>query len=248
MAYCPKCGVEVDDTVKSCPLCQFPIPDVHAFDEQSSYKKDETLEILKKYPQAYNIYQDYRLKVKNQIFFAVLIVFVSAIVIMSMIKFFYPVSEPILRVVLVITISLVFYVFFLFGYLRPFLNITGLFMTTLYLSYALARLSGGQAWFLDYALPLNVLAYISVLSAYYMYKKSKNKRHFGFFPTFIILTIAILCIGIDAVVSMNIHETIRLSWSIIVAVGCLSVAIILRIVTRSLTENMKEVIRRRLHL
>ncbi len=248
MAYCPKCGVEVDDTVKSCPLCQFPIPDIHAFDEERAYKDDETPEILRKYPQAYNIYQDYRLKVKNQIFFAVLIVFVSAIVIMSMIKFFYPVSEPILRVVLVITISLVFYVFFLFGYLRPLLNITGLFLTTLYLSYALAKLSGGQVWFLDYALPLNILVYVNVISAYYMYKKSKNKRHFGFFPTFIILTIAIICVGVDAVVSMNIQGAIRLSWSIIVGVGCISVAIILQIVTRSLTESMQEVIRRRLHL
>lgn len=248
MAYCPKCGVEVDDTVKSCPLCQFPIPDIHAFDDEKPFKEDETFEILKKYPQAYNIYQDYRLKVKNQIFFAVLIVFVSAIVIMSMIKFFYPVSEPILRVVLVITISLVFYVFFLFGYLRPFLNITGVFVTTLYLSYTLARISDGQIWFVDYALPLNILVYVNVLSAYYMYKRSKNKGHFGFFPTFIILIIAILCLGIDGVVSMNIHGTIRLSWSIIVAVGCLSVAIILRIVTKSLTESTKEAIRRRLHL
>jgi uncharacterized membrane protein YecN with MAPEG domain len=248
MAYCPKCGVEVDDTVRSCPLCQFPIPDVHAFDEENVLRDDETLEILKKYPQAYNIYQDYRLKVKNQIFFAVLIVFISAIIIMYMIKFFYPVSEPILRYVLVITISLVFYIFFLFGYLRAFLNITGLFVTTLYLSYSLARLSGGQTWFFDYAVPLNILVYLNVLAAYYMYKKSKSKRRFGFFPTFVILMIAILCLGIDALISMNIHNSIRLSWSIIVAVGCGSVAIILRIITKNLSEHMKDTIRRRLHL
>ena len=248
MAYCPKCGVEVDDTVKSCPLCQFPIPNVHMFDEKSEPQEEMNLEILKKYPQAYNIYQDYRLKVKNQIFFAVLIVFISAIVIMYMIKFFYPISEPILRYVLVITISLVFYVFFLFGYLRAFLNITGLFVTTLYLTYSLARLSSGQEWFFDYAIPINILVYLNSLAAFYMYRKSKSKRRFGFFPTFVLLIIAVLCLGIDAVISLNIKGDIKLSWSIIVAVGCLSVASVLRVVTKNLTEHMKETIRRRLHL
>lgn len=57
MAYCPKCGVEVDNNVKNCPLCDFPIPDI------GEEPKGE-----KRYPLAVNTYPEDHLEKKNQIF------------------------------------------------------------------------------------------------------------------------------------------------------------------------------------
>ena len=45
MPYCAKCGVEVENGVKNCPLCKFPIPDILSGEE----KKDENIQKLKIY-------------------------------------------------------------------------------------------------------------------------------------------------------------------------------------------------------
>ncbi len=249
MPYCPKCGVEVDEIIQQCPLCQFPIPNIHAYDDVTLNEGEKPIELLKKYPQAYNIYQDYRLKVKNQIFLAVVIVFISAIVIMSLIKFFYPVSAPVLRVVLILTISAVFLIFFSFGYLRTVLNITGIFATFMYLFFSLAKISGGE-WFLRYALPLNILAYINVLLIYYIYKKTQRKKRKKFFPLYSLMMVAILALEVEGVITLDFSNgfSVSWSWSFIVAVGCVFLALILEIVTKRMTENMKEVLRRRFHI
>ena len=57
MPYCAKCGVEVENGVKNCPLCKFPIPDILSGEgkkeEERKYPKLEFRPIPQSRPNLY---------------------------------------------------------------------------------------------------------------------------------------------------------------------------------------------------
>ncbi len=78
MAYCAKCGVEVENGVKNCPLCKFPIPDILSEKEEK-----------RSYPKAENIYREELQKRKNQIFYSIFVIFAVAFIVFLFIKIKY---------------------------------------------------------------------------------------------------------------------------------------------------------------
>jgi len=101
MAYCPKCGVEVEDDVKCCPLCDFPIPDVN----DGNYPHDA------KYPQAINTYDEDHLGKKNKAFFSLTIIAISIMVIIGVIYLVYPWNHELLKYIALADLSIFAIVF-----------------------------------------------------------------------------------------------------------------------------------------
>lgn len=240
MAYCPKCGVEVDNSVSECPLCEFPIPDISGPDRVELKKSN-------KYPEVKNIYSAYLEGVKNQVYFVVAVLLVSILLILTVIDSVFKVESSITNYFYLVTIALAAYIYFGLGFLRGSFNIIGITVTTVFLTFFLNNIIGGD-WFMTYALPLCILAYLSSIAFHYMFKHSSRKNRFGYLPTFVLLIVASLCIGVDAIVSWNLGGRVRLTWSFVAAMGCMCVVFILHFVINRIPDSTKETIRRKFHL
>lgn len=240
MAYCPKCGVEVDNNIRSCPLCDFPIPDITGVGEAS----DLTYE---KYPEASNIYEEHRHALQIRVFLLMLVLTVSVLAILFAVSIIYPASEPIIRYLLPIFSAVFFYSFFFIGFLNKYSTMTGLALTTLALTFTLSNLMVGS-WFLSYALPLIILVYVNSLFFMYIFSHSKRKKRLGYLHSFILLILAILSLGVDGIISYNIRNRIDLTWSIIVAFVCMTVAYLVHFIVNHLPTEFKETVQRKLHL
>ncbi len=240
MAYCPKCGVEVDDSIRKCPLCEFPVPDIHGSGDRIEADRD-------KYPEAANIYEAYRSKVKNQVYFVITILLLSSMLILTLVRFIYPVDSRIIAYIFYVVLALFMYTFFTYGYMNWLFNMTGIGVATLFLTYSIGKI-GGQSWFMPYALPLISWVYVNALAFGYMYKHSAKRNRLGYLPRFVLLIGASLCLGIDGIVSSNMPSGLRFTWSLIVAISCFVIAYVLDVVLNHLPEHVKESLRRRFHV
>lgn len=242
MAYCPKCGVELDAYVKNCPLCEFPIPDIG---ENPELKE---LEGLHKYPNAINTYRrDYRI-IKNKVFFSVLLIVISSIIILSVLKLIYPASTQIANYVVIIVIAFLLYLFFGFLYLKPAYNVIGILLTTIFLTYSIDYQVGEVDWSFTYALPIIIILYLDITIFRFFYKISKHKNQFIYLPTVCLLFTSILCVGIDGVVTYNLHGRVYLSWSIIVLICGGTMAFTLLGIYHGLPDKSKAWLKRKLHV
>jgi len=239
MPYCPKCGVEVDDIITECPLCKFPIPNVG---------REEIKESLQaKYPVANNIYLEHKQKIKSQIFFVIIVILISALVVLSVVEFVYPVKGTITSYLFIVLLSLFIYSFLVFGFLNRGLTILGMTLTTMVITFFLSKINDGN-WFKTYALPLIIVVYINVVAFDYIYRHSKKKNRFGYLPAFSLLICSSLCLGIESIISLNIYGVIHLTWSLIVSVTCILVAYLLHIIINNLSDMSIERIKRKFHL
>ncbi|MBC7961241.1 MAG: hypothetical protein H7X94_15390 [Vallitaleaceae bacterium] len=242
MAYCPKCGVELDNYIKNCPLCDFPIP--NTLDPSSQIEEDA----LKKYPHAININRKDQMIMKNKIFFSFLVVVISAVIILAILKLIYPHSAIVADYAMLTFIALLFYMFFLFGYLKFGFNLIGLALTTLFITYSIDYQMESVSWFLNFALPIVSVIYVDALIFFFLYKKSRKRNQFVYVPSLSLLFLSILCMGIDGVISHELRGTLRLSWSLIVLISSSAITIILLGVYHGIPEKSKTWLKRKLHV
>lgn len=241
MAYCPKCGVELDSYIKNCPLCEFPVPDIG---EDMGLEGKGT----HKYPNAISTYRrDYRV-IKNKIFFSFVLIVISTIIILAVLKLVYPASTHIANYVLIIIIAILFYMFFFFSYLKSAYSVIGILLTTVFLTYAIDYQVGTIGWAYSYALPIVAILYVDITIFRVLYKVSKHKNQFIYVPSVCLLFISILCVGIDTVISRNIKGNIHLSWSLIVLICGGAIAFTVLGIYHGLPEKSKAWLKRKLHV
>lgn len=239
MAYCPKCGVEVEHHVDQCPLCQFPIPDIS--------EEGQTLHIDYKYPEASNVYSAYRERIKNRIYFVLMVVLISALVVLAAVKLLYPVREDVIQYIFISVLTMFILAFFSYGFFSWGINITGFAAAVLFLNYFIAGMND-HSWFLSYAVPIVLVVYLDSLAFHYMFMHSKKRQRLSYVPIFVLMIISSICISVDGVISYNWYGQIRLTWSLIVALSCMSVGFILHSVIKYLPDQSKEKLRRKFHM
>ncbi len=238
MAYCPKCGVEVECDVKKCPLCDFPIPDI------GEVCKEED----KRYPQAINTYPEDHLEKKNMVFFSIGIITLSILLILLVINFIYPWTDFIGFIGLIV-VGLFALIFFSLGYLKAWKNYLGIYLTLVVVLFFIYDLTNGQnLWFSHYAFPILSLIYLDVLIFRLVLKYTRKKSEFVFMPTSLISFIIILALGIDGIVTMNLSASFGLSWSLIVAISGLAVILLLQVIYHRLSEKTLKKIKKKMHL
>ncbi|GKX31555.1 hypothetical protein SH1V18_40350 [Vallitalea longa] len=239
MPYCSKCGVEVDNDTKKCPLCDFPIPDVG---------EDTNEQSINVFPEAENIYQ-YRVNVvKNKVFFTLIIILLSCIPILFSIKVFYPSVTIKINYIINIIIASVFYLFFLFGYLKVNYNILGIGLTSIILMHRLDNVDENMTWFFDYAVFIIILVMMILYIGVFFYKRIKKEIHAIYTLMYIFFGTGILCLGIDAIISYRSDDVIKLSWSIIVLISSTAVCLLILGLYYGLPEKLRNKIRRKLHV
>lgn len=241
MPYCPKCGVEIDYKIKSCPLCTFPIPKI---DKDTSPIATEN-----KFPQPENIYYEELLKMKNQAFFAISILIFSAVMVLMTIGSIFRVSQLAVTYSIISVISAWFYIFLFFGYIRSkYHSILALGFITICLTYGLDNVDHELNWFYTYALPIIILAVLILFLLLYLYNRSKLKNQFVFIPAHLCIGISLFSAALECILDFQANRAIQLSWSLIVFIVLMSIALILIGLYYKLPDRMKEKIKRTLHI
>lgn len=239
MAYCPKCGVEVEDDMKSCPLCDFLIPDVNA----GKYPQDP------KYPQAINTYDEDHLGKKNKAFFSISIIAASIMLIIGVIYLVYPWNHVLLKYIALADLSIFAMVFFAMGYLKPNYNFLGAYITVVVTCLSVFLILGSQTnWFLSYAFPIATLVYLDVSLFRFVLKHTRHKSQFIFIPANLILFVIVLAIGIDGIISLNVLGSIVLSWSLIVAVSGFCIIVLLQTIYHRIPEKTRRMLKNKMHV
>ncbi|MDO4287704.1 MAG: hypothetical protein Q4C55_00825 [Eubacterium sp.] len=238
MAYCPKCGVEVDNDVKNCPLCGFPIPDIG---EAGSGER--------RYPLAVNTYPEDHRERKNKIFYSLEILCLAMLCVGLVLELVFGNFSRGIRIFLAADVALACYLLFAFGYLRPWLNFIGFYLTTLGLGYFIYRSGVNPVdWFTCYLLPIATLAYLDLNLFLFIYRKNRRKNQFIFVPVTILGFTILLTLGIDATVSYNLLGHISLRWSLIVLVSCMAIIVVLMGLYYGAPEKTKAYLKKKLHV
>ncbi len=237
MPYCPKCGVEVDKKRKTCPLCNFNIPPIN---EEEINEEKET------FPHAENIYREELIRRKNIAFYTVEMILLSMLGIFMVISEVYNVSF--MSYFIASTLSLIFYVFFFFNYLKKKYNYLGIFITTILLTYTLSRFTESSLWFLKYSLPIILVTFGDILFVGYLYNKFKSKNAFIYNPVLFLIFVSIISLGIDFIVSLALNFDRLLSWSLIVCVSTLPIVVIMLGIYHKTSEKVKETLKKRFHI
>ncbi|HPT75184.1 MAG TPA: DUF6320 domain-containing protein [Defluviitaleaceae bacterium] len=240
MPYYPRCGVELDYHIKNCPLCQFPIPEIP---EENNHINVE------KFPRPENKYFEEILKVKNQIFFTLSILILSAVLVLMTINSIIETHPLAINYSIISVIAAWFYILILLGYLSNlYYSILGIGIVTGCLTLALDSVDGKMNWFFTYALPIIILVLLIIYLFLYLYNRSKLLNQFIFIPSYLFIAVALLSVGLECILDFQANQSIHLSWSLIVFIILVSLAVLLLGLYYKLPEMIKEKIKRKLHI
>ncbi|MGL4607164.1 MAG: DUF6320 domain-containing protein [Eubacteriaceae bacterium] len=238
MAYCPKCGVEVENKIEKCPLCEFPIPDI-----------GEGEEVGNKYPKAINTYSEDHLGKKNKAFFTIGIIALSMLVILFVIALVYPWNHQIILYIGIGDLCIFSIVFFSMGYLKPKYNFLGVYLTLIIGSFCI-YISGNNegGWFFDFALPIATLAYIDVTIFRLIFRHNRHRSQFIYIPSNLILFAIVLSLGMDGIISYHFLGILQLTWSLIVAASGGCIIILLQVIYHRIPEKTRKMLKKKMHV
>lgn len=233
MSYCVHCGVELDPSLKRCPLCDTPVIDPNSI---------PYFEATSPYPSKRGKVEPARRK-DAAIFVSVLLVTICATC--GLLNWLVFPKAP--WSLLVIGFCLVLWVmclpFIFFRKLSPYLSV---FLDGLAISFYLfliSRLTGSSDWLFYLGLP--IAAMFTVLFEALLLLIRKVYRSFFAVTLYVFSLISLSCIGIELLCRNFLGDPLRITWSAIVLTVC--VVFIIAIVMILLMPRVREEARRRLH-
>lgn len=242
MAYCPKCGVELELQRKNCPLCQFPVP-------------QELMELHTQnpsYPEPINAQHDDAQVIRNKIFYTYAMVSIAIIIIAFSVNYVYDLpklAQNALLYGIVIILGSNALLFLVLGFIKNIKSILlGIGITSILLAFLLNFLQGEISWALSYAFPIVFTATLFFMLASIIYLKSAHTNHFIFVPIYICLALAPLLPIIETVIQLNLYGQLSLSWSIIGTISLLSFSGVISGLYLKLPDYVKEKLIRLFHI
>lgn len=233
MSYCVHCGVELDPSLKKCPLCDTPVIDPNNI---------PYFEATSPYPPKKGKVEPARRK-DAAIFVSVLFLTIS--ITCGLLNWL--VFPRILWSLLVIGFCLVLWVicipFIFYRKLSPYPAVLLDGLAVAFYLYLISRLTGSADWLFYLGLP--IVALFTLLLEVLLALILKVNRSFFAVTLYIFSVISLSCIGIELLCRHFLGDPIRLTWSAIVLTVC--VVFIIAIVTILLLPRVREEARRRLH-
>lgn len=233
MSYCVHCGVELDPSLKKCPLCNTPVLDPGNIP----------------YFEATSPYPDRRGKVEPArrkdaaIFVSVLLSTIS--ITCGLLNWL--VFPRTLWSLLVIGFCLILWVicipFIFCRKLSPYLAVLFDGLAVSFYLYLISRLTGSADWLFYLGLPITAM--FTFLPEIFMLLILRVNRSFFAVTLYIFSMIPLSCIGIELLCRNFLESPLRITWSAIVLTVC--IVFIIAIVTIMLLPRVREEARRRLH-
>ena len=225
--YCIKCGVELEDGAKRCPLCETPVPEIKGLEEKKFVKEYPIINI--------NLYEMKMKKVKKAIFlsfFTISIISILEVLFQNLIMYgklewgYYAIP------------SILIFDLGLFVFLDSYRMRTNLFLLLSgFTSYFLLLDFGDKklTWSLRLGIPIVLALYLISLIFSYVWDKHKSDRLK--ILNFFIFFVGIFLLILELVISK------KMTWSIFSSIPLFILSIMLRYAYKSYKEEFK----RRLH-
>ena len=225
--YCIKCGVELEDGAKRCPLCETPVPEIKGLEEKKFVKEYPMINI--------NLYEMKMKKVKKAVFlsfFTISIISILEVLFQNLIMYgklewgYYAIP------------SILIFDLGLFVFLDSYRMRTNLFLLLSgFTSYFLLLDFGDKklTWSIKRGIPIVITLYLISLVFSYVWDKHKSDRlkMLNFFIFFVGIFLLIL----ELIISK------KMTWSIFSSIPLFILSIMLRYAYKSYKEEFK----RRLH-
>lgn len=217
MPYCSRCGVEVDNHVENCPLCNTPI---QHFEEGAAAESRYPSDTAESKPRMTD-------RVRRRILWEVLtLLYAIAVIVVvgsdlrvdaAMDWSLYPTISIVL--VWIYTTLLIFFRH------HPVTIITGVIISTIAYLAAIDLVDGTLDWFFPLGLPIFAffVTIAGILSGIAVRAKERGLN----VVAFVLIGIAVFCLGVDLLVSHYLTGGVHFSWSIVVLLTLVPVSIIL---------------------
>ena len=225
--YCIKCGVELEDGAKRCPLCETPVPEIKGLEEKKFVKEYPTINI--------NLYEMKMKKVKKAVFlsfFTISIISILEVLFQNLIMYgklewgYYAIP------------SILIFDLGLFIFLDSYRMRTNLFLLLSgFIAYFLLLDFGDEklTWSLRLGIPIVLALYLISLIFSYVWDKHKSDK-------LKILNFFIFFVGIFLLI-LELIISKKMTWSIFSSIPLFILSIMLRYAYKSYKEEFK----RRLH-
>jgi hypothetical protein len=214
MAYCSQCGVELEESISECPLCNYKVPEDLVKSDTQNFSA---------FPEAINAYERQQYVTRNKILYTYSMIVIAGALIALTLNFITDSSTDLFKYIMVCLITSVIILFLLLGYIKKIERIiVGLGITALVMSLVLDGINGKLLWSVYYALPM---IFYSTLVAFFVakkYSKSAYTNHFIFIPVYICIALAMILPVIELVIALNIRHRFYMSWSIISTISLLA--------------------------
>lgn len=234
MSYCVNCGVKLEASLTSCPLCNTPVLNPSQLLPQEKSvppfpKEKGQVEVVK----------------RNDLAILLSVVLLSTAITCGLLNLL--VYNQTLWSLAIIGACIVLWVFMI-----PFIIYTKLpvyfsvfldgIVVTIYL-YMITWMTPGKGWFIHIAMPITLL--ITLLAECMAFLLRRFRFSFLFTAVVSFIALALLCVGIELSINLYLHEAVYLTWSAIVLTVCIIIAIAL--ITVISKKRLRNEVRRRLH-
>ena len=208
MPYCSRCGVEVDEIVLNCPLCQTPVQKIndqglpqHPYPEKAAGSPPlPPLSLGEKMGIARTI---------TTIGFLIPLLFVTAIdYFMNMSITWSAIVDTSLLGIWIITITC------LFSWKKPYFLSFFIHLDLVVFLFVLTLIVGGSHWMVRVGIPITICSSIIVWFTLYIIRRIRKKG--ALVAGVILLAIAMLCGAIDLILGIQREGIPKLGWSLIV--------------------------------
>lgn len=209
MSYCSRCGVEVEEHVKKCPLCNIEIE-----------KNNEIPDLKGNFPTDDLSADDYYIPIENRkkIVWSIISFIMSlSLLVIFAVNFLLERTVtwgwiPLFSILFAWgTIGLVYY-----SFKKPYYLSLLLFILTTTYFYFLFFIINTISHFFRLALPINTAVFINTFFILYLSKISRIKGYN--IPGFILSGTSLICVLIDVIITYYITSKIIITWSIVVIV------------------------------
>lgn len=233
MSYCVNCGVELDASLESCPLCHTPVINPSELQKKKAAS-----------PYPAHTGQVDTVKRKDLAILTTIVLVATALSCLLLNLFVFsggPWSLYIIGVCLLLFVLLIP----VFIYTKLPIYISLLFdgiAVGIYL-YMISFNTADDRWFTKLALP--IVALITILVEIFALLHRTFPISFATTALYLFAEIALLCIGIELLVDHYLGFPLHLVWSAIVLTVCS--VIIVMLITVLCKRRLREAVRRRLH-
>lgn len=233
MSYCVNCGVELDSSLKACPLCSTPV-----INPNQPYNPDEK----SPFPTQKGQVEFVRRKDLGILISIVVLSTSLTCMLLNLLVF-----QSSLWSLIVIGPCIILWVllipFVIYSRLSVYMS---LFFDALAISiylFMLTFLTKSNRWFYQIALPIVFTSLVLVETITMLIKTVSTSILMC--ALYLFTAVPILCIGIECFVDHFLHGSILLTWSMIVLTVCVIIDIaLITVLTRS---RLRNAVRRRFH-
>lgn len=232
MSYCVNCGVELESSLKACPLCNTRVvnpKELHGGTESPFPQKKGQVDKIR----------------KKDLAILLSVVLTAAGLTCGILNLLVFQSSP--WSLFIIGGCMVLWVFsiplVIYREISPYLALlldgaaAGIYL------FLLTFVTSGRDWYVKLALPIVVLT-VCVLEAFVLCIRRLPATFLTCILYFVSCT-AVLCLGLECLIDLFLHQTIQLVWSAVVLTVCVILDITL--ITLLSRSRLRNAVQRRLH-